>query len=259
MQSVERVRLDMCQYGMVSHVHSKNGHLGPVLRPTGMLTNSRCLRKELSKRCTGGHRHVHLVGGRASAAQEYPRELCQAICRGIAAQKKCDLEYRFATLPMSSVELVDFSHVCCQATGRTGEISSLCNIDESTSSVWLAPVIRPIGDFPVHWHDGVHDQDGHGMQSGPHECDGERVLQSELSALHVREGVEQAVDDVSGAYLDPALVAEARKLEMKCFDDMKVYDRVPRPEMLKRQGKIIKTRWIDVNKGDAQSPNTGVV
>ena len=104
MQNVERIRLDMCQYGMVSHVHSKSGPLGPVLKPTGMLTNSRCLRKELAKRCTGGHDHVHLVGGRASAAQEYPRELCQAICRGIAAQKRCDLEYRFTTLPMSSVE-----------------------------------------------------------------------------------------------------------------------------------------------------------
>ena len=255
MQNVERVRLDMCQYGMVSHVHSKNGPLGPVLKPTGMLTNSRCLRKELSKRCIGGHDHVHLVGGRASAAQEYPRELCQAICRGIAAQKRYDLEYRFATLPMSSVELVDFSHVCCQATGRVGEISSLCKIDESTNSVWLAPIIRPIGDFPKHWHDGVHDVDGHGMRSGPDDCEGEKILQGELSALYIREGVEQAVDDVSGAYLNPVLVAEARKLEMKFFDDMQVYDRVPRSEMLKRQGKIIKTRWIDVNKGDAQSPN----
>ena len=119
---------------------------------------------------------MHLVGGRASAAQEYPRELCQAICRGIAAQKECDLEYRFATLPMSSVELVDFSHVCCQATGRLGEVSSLCKIDEGTTSVWQAPIIRPVGDFPSHWHDGVHDIDGHGMQAGPEDCKGEQIL-----------------------------------------------------------------------------------
>ena len=131
----------------------------------------------------------------------------------------------------------------------------MCRIDESKSSVWLAPIIRPIGDFPKHWHDGVHDVDGHGMHSGPDDCKGEQMLRGELSALHVREGVEQAVDDVSGAYLNPVLVAEARKLEMTFFDDMKVYDRVPRSEMLARQEKIIKTRWIDVNKGDAQSPN----
>ena len=101
----------------------------------------------------------------------------------------------------------------------------------------------------------MHDVDGHGMQAGPEDCKGEQILQGELSALYVREGVEQAVDDVSGAYLDPVLVAEARKSEMKFFSDMQVYDRVPLFEMLKNQGKIIKTRWIDVNKGDAQSPN----
>ena len=42
---------------------------------------------------------------------------------------------------------------------------------------------------------------------------------------------------------------------MKCFNDMRVYDRVSRAEMQERQGKCIKTRWIDVNKGDADSPN----
>ena len=75
-----------------------------------------------------------------------------------------------------------------------------------------------------------------------------------MSALYVREGVEEAVDDVSGAYLNPELVAEARKLEMKFFNDMRVYDRVSRAEMQERQGKDLKTRWIDVNKGDADSP-----
>ena len=36
---------------------------------------------------------------------------------------------------------------------------------------------------------------------------------------------------------------------------MKVYDRVDKAEMIRRGGKIIKTRWIDVNKGDSQRPN----
>ena len=76
---------------MQSHADSRSGPLGPVLKPTGMLTNSPHLRKELSRRCRGNHAHVHLVGGRAAAAQEYPLELCEAICRGLAAQKKADL------------------------------------------------------------------------------------------------------------------------------------------------------------------------
>ena len=35
---VERVSLDMRQHGMTSHWHTRGGNLGPVMRPTGMLT-----------------------------------------------------------------------------------------------------------------------------------------------------------------------------------------------------------------------------
>ena len=80
-------------------------------------------------------------------------------------------------------------------------------------------------------------------------------MNGELSALYISEGIQQAVDDVSGAVLDPRLVGEARALEMKFFNDMRVYDNVPQAEMLARRGKIIKTRWIGVNKGDAAHPN----
>ena len=52
-------------------------------------------------------------------------------------------------------------------------------------------------------------------------------------------------DDVSSAALDPELVMQTRNLEMKLFSDMGVYTRVPRSSI---RGKVIKTRWIDVNK-----------
>ena len=64
----------------------------------------------------------------------------------------------------------------------------------------------------------------------------------------IQDGIGYATEDVSGAYLDPVLVAEARKVEMKFFEDMKVYDRVDRAEMQRRGGNIIKTRWIDANQ-----------
>ena len=67
--------------------------------------------------------------------------------------------------------------------------------------------------------------------------------------------MEYATDDVSYAYLDPTFVVQARKVEIKRFDDTQVHDRVGRSEMLRRGGKCIKTRWIDVNKGDSQRPN----
>ena len=36
---------------------------------------------------------------------------------------------------------------------------------------------------------------------------------------------------------------------------MKVYDRVPREEQLKTGGKIIGTKWVDVNKVDIDKPS----
>ena len=39
-QGVQRVRLDKCQYVMVSQIDAKDGPLGPVSKPTGMLTNA---------------------------------------------------------------------------------------------------------------------------------------------------------------------------------------------------------------------------
>ena len=66
------------------------------------------------------------------------------------------------------------------------------------------------------------------------------------------ESVAYAYDDVSNAALDPDLVMQAQKLETKFFSDMGVYTRVPRSSI---RGKVIKTRWIDVNKGDSVKRN----
>ena len=55
------------------------------------------------------------------------------------------------------------------------------------------------------------------------------------------------MDDVSGAALDPVKVQEARNLEMDYFRKMQVYRKVPR---WKATGhKIVRTKWIDINKG----------
>ena len=42
---------------------------------------------------------------------------------------------------------------------------------------------------------------------------------------------------------------------MKFFNGMRVYDRVPRDEQRQTGGKVIGTKWIDVNKGDIDRPN----
>ena len=83
---VQRVRTDMCQFGMTSRTGGVGGALGQALKPTGFLTNSSHIATYLSQRCIRDHDHVPLVGGRAAAAAIYPHKLCCAICKGLAAQ-----------------------------------------------------------------------------------------------------------------------------------------------------------------------------
>ena len=76
-----------------------------------------------------------------------------------------------------------------------------------------------------------------------------------LAKLSSYEGSEYAQDDVSGVQLDPGLLKEARKVEMKFFREMKVYTRVPRAMQRMKGGKVIGVRWVDVNKGDSEFPD----
>ena len=59
-------------------------------------------------------------------------------------------------------------------------------------------------------------------------------------------------DDVHGKWLNKDMAIEARMLEMDFFKKMGVYTKVPRDKAV---GKIIKTRWIDTDKGDDENPN----
>ena len=77
---------DQCQYGLVTPDHS--GQQTPALKPTKFVSNGWCLLEELSRRCPGDHKHQGLIGGRASAAAEYPTGLCNALCKGLVRQKK---------------------------------------------------------------------------------------------------------------------------------------------------------------------------
>ena len=93
--------------------------MGLVKKPTGFMSSSRCMIEELDKKCNGGHDHVPLVGGRAAGAAVYPQALCEAICRGVANQKKADMKARtswrgtVATGRMTEGEVKQFASCIC--------------------------------------------------------------------------------------------------------------------------------------------------
>ena len=66
----------------------------------------------------------------------------------------------------------------------------------------------------------------------------------------------EAFDDVTGETLEPNLVMNARKEELKYFDEMAVYEYAAVEDCWSATGSgPIGTRWIDINKGDTSRPN----
>ena len=88
LELLELIRGDQCEFGLVDKV---NGF--PNLKPTGFLTASEPVKRQLQRRCSGLHVHQQLVGGkRTKRAQEWPEELCQAMLDGFLEE----LEGRFS-------------------------------------------------------------------------------------------------------------------------------------------------------------------
>ena len=70
----DRVNFDLCCFGMKSSDHDGEGF---VKKRTSVVSNSEMLIKAPgTHNCAGGHRHVHLLNGKASACQQYPEEFC---------------------------------------------------------------------------------------------------------------------------------------------------------------------------------------
>ena len=79
-----RSRCDMCEFGM-----NVDGS-GLNLKPTGVLTNSEEIFKEMSRRCSQNHQHTPVLHGLPKLAQKYPVEFCKAMVRGLKKQLRRD-------------------------------------------------------------------------------------------------------------------------------------------------------------------------
>lgn len=231
----------MCRFDMTSHVDAKEGSRGLVKKPTGFMSSSKYILDKLDRRCTGDHDHVHLMGGRAVAAQEYPPALCEAIIQGIVEQKRHDRQNHVSTPILTAYELKSFVH----SLGG----GHVCSVKE------IAKKISAGVRWPDHWLDPVHEEDGGCDRFGLKPQVGIELLRSELDALVFRDGIFFVKDDVTGAELVPELVRKARAEEVTYVKKMQVYEVVLESDQVRTGGKIIGTRWVDVNKGDSVNPN----
>ena len=239
--NVELVETHLCRFGMQSHWESKEGDKGLAKKPTGFMTSAPRVAEKLAKRCTGGHEHVHLMGGRAAAAQIYPDPLCHAIAEGVLEQKRDDAKNVVELPKMDSVELKKFVGFLGVGVGETVRAKN--------------GIGYPIGDWPDNWVDPIHEEAGGSDCFGLRPQNGIELLRAHMDALNWKDGIATAKDDVSGKDLVSELVMRARAEEMDYFRKLGVYEVVPRSMQKVTGGKIIGTRWVDVNKGDIDNPN----
>lgn len=87
LKGVYEMVFDQCDFGLCSVDESG---VGLYKKPTRVLTNVKGLEEFLAKRCGGGHRHIHLLDGRAKGAAKYPELLCKAFLTGIAEWVQAD-------------------------------------------------------------------------------------------------------------------------------------------------------------------------
>ena len=109
---VDSVITNMCMFGMKSQ--DEKG-IGLVQKATRIMSTSVEVLKRIQRTCSGDHRHVQLISGRAKAAQVYPREFCHRMCEGIAAQKKLD---DLGMRSMSLMSLEQMNNVAMVAKGE---------------------------------------------------------------------------------------------------------------------------------------------
>ena len=110
--TVQTVRLDQCMVGLRDRVSQK-----PHMKPTYIMTNSQHIARELSIRCDRSHVHEHVLGSvrvdgerkaRSELSQEYPKEMCRRVVRGLMREKreKEETRVRHSVLSLSSCRIV---------------------------------------------------------------------------------------------------------------------------------------------------------
>ena len=210
--------------------------VAPAKKRTSIVTKSPSLVRVLSKQQRNGeHRHVALMNGRAKACEEYPSKFCKIVLNAMRKDLSAIMSVRRNVEPRDldagkasdDVFVVEpgiqvlRSHMTEGHIDVTHEFVALMEAMDCIEKTESLNSIEEIGNL-AHEMDGLYND-------------------------------YDFVDDISGKQLDKALAITARQEEIKFFRDRQVYHKVPRSEAWGH--KIIRTKWLDVNKGDKERPN----
>ena len=226
-----------------------------MAKPTGWMSNCSEVLDAVAVECSNRnkpaaqhHRHVQLIGGRASAAERYHPRLIKAILRGLRKH----LQTPAKALAACSAAL---------ATRVGGSVAQ-----QGATKGFATP---PTEAGSTAQEDAERSASVAGRPA-PQAATSRRISLGALDAgVTVEEPeVEVTLDDwcrsegrdyygeITGAKLDPQKVFEAHRVEMEFMATPNVWDVVSVDECWAETGRApIGTRWIDQNKGDDVRPD----
>ena len=253
MPGVEVRKGHQCPFGQTSTDATGEGL---VAKPTGWMSNCSEVLDAVAVECSNKskpaaqhHRHVQLIGGRASAAERYPPRLIKAILRGLRRH----LQTPAKALAACSAGLATLVGSTASANPPTGAGSTAQTEAGSAAQHEDAERTTPAAGSPA-----------------PQTATSRRISLGALDAGMTVEEPEVEVtlddwcrsegrdyyDEITGAKLDPQKVFEAHRVEMEFMTTLNVWDVVPVDECWAETGRApIGTRWIDQNKGDDARPD----
>ena len=197
-------------------VEDKDGQIRPARKATGWMSNAKALLNELSRRCRNScDRHANLMGGRAAQTAIYPPELCAAIVRGLQRQWEAD---RVKLAP----------EILAAMSNDETDTGMITGLVEASSSSNLALSTRFIPEKAA--------SDG-----------------TSRTVAAVASGIKATYDEYTGETLPDDLVDQGKREELEFFRKKGVWRVIPRSRT--RGARVIGTRWVCCNKGDAQNPD----
>lgn len=183
----------------------------PARKATRILTNICGAERFLSTRCDHSHRHVELVHNRAKAAQIYPRSLGLAFLESLKFHMELKEAYVMELARIDSDQYDD---------------------DHDLGFLGHLPVAN------MHEQEALYGVMGLEAAAPP---------KDELHFDHGPWPDYHYFDENTGEKLDPVEVKKGDARELEKLRSQQVYDHVPRSEA--KEGKLIRTRWVRVNKG----------
>ena len=84
-EGVIKVDVDMCALGLKTE---DKGKVGYAKKATTIMTNSQYVAWRVHRKCNKMHEHIHLLNSKASPAQQFTKQFCRAITKGMVEQRE---------------------------------------------------------------------------------------------------------------------------------------------------------------------------